>query len=347
MSHTKSGENATSPQPLVLSGHTRWVHSVGFLPDGNQFLSGSMDGTMRTWGTKQAREVRPPIDCKGMVSIMAVSNDGRWIATGTDKWHVVLWDATTHEKVGESADRHKGGIECLSFSVDATTVVSGSGDTTVAVWRVPTAERLAGMFRGHVQAINSVVFSPDGERLASTDGDDIRIRDSRSGNLVVPLIGLGNWINSLAWVLAPNDQMLYATFNNQIVGIDASTGAVCLRWTAHRMPISRIVFSLDGQLIVASSNFDQTVQIWSTATQQEYAPALRHNARVLCTAISPDGSRVIAGGEDSTVYVWPIRGNLPRIEEVTSSHASSMTVCVMYVHCAIRTVDNAPRHLIL
>ena len=322
VSHTRSA-HGTSPQPLVLSGHTRMVYTIACLPDGDQFVSGSMDGTVRTWSTEQGREIRSPIDClNGSVSTMAVSNDGRWIATNGEKMSVVLWDAATHEKVGESSEGHLGFVECLAFSTDATRVVSGAGDTTVVVWRVPTGERLAGPFRDHADAVTSVVFSPDGDRLASTDVQDVRIRDSQSGTLVLPLIDLQSW--SLAWAPAPNDQLLYAACGTRIVCIDASTGAVCLEWKAHPMIITCIALSRDGRLIACSSNYAKTVQLWSTATQQECIPALQHSSSVRCVAISPEGSHVISGGDDHTVYIWPIRDNLARIEEAASQ---STTVC--------------------
>jgi WD40 repeat protein len=40
---------AGSGEPLVLRGHTDWVHSVAFSPDGKQIASGSADGTVKIW----------------------------------------------------------------------------------------------------------------------------------------------------------------------------------------------------------------------------------------------------------------------------------------------------------
>ncbi|KAF8552984.1 hypothetical protein OG21DRAFT_1604384 [Imleria badia] len=297
-SHAK-GANATSPQPLVLTGHTRMVYSIGFHPDGNQFVSGSMDGTIRTWNTHQAREVRPQIDCGGTIFAMAISTDGRWIATSGETWRVLFWDASTHAKVGESesdsAKGHAGPVECLAFSADATKLVSGAGDTTVVVWRVPTGEHIAGPFRGHVDAVTCAIFSPDGDRVASTDVIDIRIRACPSGTLVLPLIEMGGRAWSLAWAPAPNDHLIYASCDNRIRCIDASTGAVCLEWTAHPLPITCITLSRDGQLITSSSNYAKTVQLWDTATQQELVPALQHG---IDEEASPSTSGIVAIDDD-------------------------------------------------
>lgn len=331
--------DGTGSQPLVLSGHKRGVYSIAFLSDGDQFVSGSMDGTVRTWGTKQGCEVRSPIECSGVVSTVAVSNDGRWIATGGgEKWRVMLWDATTHEKVGESA--YVGIVESLSFSSDAAKLASGLGNTMVFVWSVPTGEQLAGPFPGHVDAVTSVVFSPGGDKLATTDLHDIRIRDSHFGTLIVPLIELQAW--SLAWAPAPNERLVYAACDNRIKCIDTSTGAVCLEWEAHVLTITSIALSRDGQFIASSSNYAKTVQLWSTTTQQECVPALTHGSLVRCIAVSPNGSHVISGGEDHTVYIWPIQDNLARVHETVSQSAT-----VRDIRRTTQVVDDVPRQLLL
>ncbi|KAF9220164.1 WD40 repeat-like protein, partial [Gyrodon lividus] len=40
-----------------LPGHMDWVWSVAFLPDGEQVIGGSVDGSVQSWRIRDGREV--------------------------------------------------------------------------------------------------------------------------------------------------------------------------------------------------------------------------------------------------------------------------------------------------
>ena len=59
---------ATGKQvPPTLEGHTSWVNSVAFSPDGKQVVSGSGDKTVRLWDVATGQQVLPTLEGKPVV----------------------------------------------------------------------------------------------------------------------------------------------------------------------------------------------------------------------------------------------------------------------------------------
>ena len=70
MWNVQSGE-----QVSVLKGHTYYVASVAFSPDGSQIVSGSDDKTVQVWNVQSGEEVRMLNGHTGYVRSVAFSPD--------------------------------------------------------------------------------------------------------------------------------------------------------------------------------------------------------------------------------------------------------------------------------
>lgn len=74
----------------------------------------------------------------GAVSTVAISPDGRYLASAGTDAKVNLWDLGTSRLIKSMAG-HSGKVNSLSFGAESTVLVSGSEDCTVRVWDVQTA----------------------------------------------------------------------------------------------------------------------------------------------------------------------------------------------------------------
>jgi transcription initiation factor TFIID subunit 5 len=73
----------------------------------------------------------------GTVKTVAMSPNGRMMATAGEDRSIMLWDLGTGKRIKKMTG-HTGFIYTLSFSQDNTLLVSGSADCTVRVWDVNT-----------------------------------------------------------------------------------------------------------------------------------------------------------------------------------------------------------------
>ncbi|KAG2347603.1 WD40 repeat-like protein, partial [Suillus weaverae] len=92
--------DAATGQPVgkPLRGHTHWVKSVSFSPDGTRIVTGSNDSTVRLWDAATGQPVGEPLrGHTASINSVSFSPDGTRIVTGSDDKTVRLWDAVTRQ----------------------------------------------------------------------------------------------------------------------------------------------------------------------------------------------------------------------------------------------------------
>ena len=190
-------------EPRRIDIHGGPVTSLVFFINGEQIVSGCRDGSIRRWRVSDWGEIGPAMKPDGMANSVAASPDGKWIVSGGVDRKVTIWDATNHQKVGESAEQFQRGVTALDISPDSSCVAAGSEDGSVVVWYLESGERIAGPLRHQESQISSVKYSPTGDRLASActgwDCNSVRIWHSRTGDQLACLSADTKPTYSLAW----------------------------------------------------------------------------------------------------------------------------------------------------
>jgi WD40 repeat protein len=225
-------EQNWNPTLQTLEGHSGWVNSVVFSPDGSKLASGSHDHTVRVWDVATGQVKHTLKGHSGLVNSVAFSRDGSKLASGSLDCTVRVWDVATGQ-VEHTLEGHTRRVNSVAFSRDGSKLASGSGDrmafdpsddATVRVWDVATGQ-VEHTLKDHLGPVNSVAFSRDGSKLASGSHDHtVKVWDVATGQVEYTHVGHSEWVSSVA-------------------------------------------FSRDGSKL-ASGSHDHTVQVWDVATGQ-------------------------------------------------------------------------------
>ena len=153
----------------TFKGHTDWVTSVCFSPDGCLALSGSMDCTLRLWDVASGLCLGVFEGHKHSVNAVCFSSDMRYALSGSEDKTLRLWELDTGYQRHIFKD-HTGAVNSVCLSTDGRFALSGSHDNTIRVWEVSTGRCLQ-VLKEHTVWVASVYLSVDGRFAVSGSGD--------------------------------------------------------------------------------------------------------------------------------------------------------------------------------
>ena len=331
----------------LLRGHTDWVRSIAFSPNGQSLVSCSEDYTLRRWDIDTSDSVVLEGHANRVWNVK-FSPNGHLIASCSEDKSIILWDAKTgnilkelkgHEEpvwscafssdnqflVSASDDKtirvwdvglgecvkvlrgHTGYVRSVTFTPDGEKVVSGSDDKTVRVWNVSTAE-CVGILEGHSHRVKVVRVSPDGSLIVSVGEDHtIRLWDINWGICIKTFQGHTQRVRDITF--SPDSITLLSGSDDQTIRLWEVKSGQCIKVIhGYANPILALDISADERIIVTGTE-DHAVRIWNTESGQCLATLIGHSKQIWSVAISSDGNKIASASGDETVRIWDINKN--------------------------------------
>ena len=117
-----------------LEGHSLYVSSVAYSPDGWFIISGSHDRTIRIWNAETGAAVGKPLEGHSWsVSSVAYSPDGPHLISGSGDNTIRIWDAEANAGAGGPLEGEIMNVLSVASSPNGQHNVSGPDSNTTRV----------------------------------------------------------------------------------------------------------------------------------------------------------------------------------------------------------------------
>lgn len=285
------------------------MFGLGFSPDGQTLLAISRTaGAVTRWDLATARTLGELAFAGTNHLSLAVSPEGRRLATCDGEGHVRVWDLATEDQIRELSIASTW-LARLEFSrrgrlLVAFLVQPGDSARTVQVWDTTTWHEV-GPEPGQFRALTWVSLAPDDRTLAIGQGDGtIAQWDCEGRHCTEGVADTSNGTpDHLAhspdgrWFVAGSTDGRIALWNlvsRQLRQIDRS----------RQNAVHAVGFSPDGERLVTGGGSTEAVTIWDPKSGRDVATLPGEPGLYYTVQFSPDGNTLGAVTATGTALLW-------------------------------------------
>ncbi len=244
---------------------------------------------------------------KAPVRAVAVTPDGKRIASASHDCTVKVWDGDTGQELRTLEHGFNQKVVAVAITPDGKRVASASGPQ-VHLWDIDSGKEVRRLL-GHSGDVLAVALSNDGSRVFSGGADrTVRVWDARTGKELQVFKDQTAAVTCLA--ITPDGQRVVCGDMSGMIRdriLDTNNGRA---FQAGSKAIRAIALSADGKRLVTSGD-DPVLHVFDGDTGRHLTRLEGHTDSVLGLAYSHDGNRIASGSGDRTTKLWDTHTGQP------------------------------------
>ena len=247
----------------------------------------------------------------GAVEAVAISHDGRLIATGSNDLTGRIWNAETGKLLhtltqADTQERPFPGVRGIGFTPDDKQLVTAGSNGSVQLWDVTSGKWLR---KTHVlDLIKSATLAPNGTLFALGGSREVATWDvatrkthvfpKESADYQALAYSRRGAVLAVAYRYVNDEQGIAVKFFNPTTGEETAKPL-----PLGKSPINALALAPDRNVLAVAR--EGTVDLWDFPERKLLQTIGTGGRDISTVAFAPDGSFLATGDRDGRILIWP------------------------------------------